>query len=308
MSFQFIRYEVEHGYATITLNRPEKRNALSMSLMTELSAALWEADDDTEVHAALIKGAGKDFCAGYDLTPDVTTSVRPKFRQTRYRRGGLYEDDFATVADDAWRLEYSQRLRMTIFDMHKPVVAQIHGNCLAGGTDVAFLCDMVIAADNARIGHPAAVDVGTTPNAMWLYHLGPQWAKRMLLTGDTLAGADAAKAGLVMKAVPAELLDAEVEGLMRKLGKIDGDLLRAGKRIVNLGLELQGARTLQRLAAENDAQLHTSNVTREFRELAKEKGLNAALARRKELFPDAEARFDRPEIRDETGRFKDRGG
>jgi enoyl-CoA hydratase len=306
MSFEFILYDVQHGYATITLNRPEKRNALSMDLLGELSAALWEADDDTEVHAILIKGAGGNFSAGYDLTPSVGTSVRKKLRETRYRRGGLYEDDYATVADDSWRLEYSQRLRMAIFDMHKPVVAQIRGNCLAGGTDVALLCDMIIAAEDARIGHPAASDVGTTPNNMWLYHLGPQWAKRLIMTGDTLSGADAARAGLVMKAVPAELLDAEVESLMRRLGKVDSDLLRAGKRIINLGLELMGARTLQRLAAENDAQLHTSEVTRQFRELVKEKGLKAALARRKALFPDAEARFDRPEIRDEAGNLIDK--
>jgi len=199
-------------------------------------------------------------------------------------------------------------LRMAIFDMHKPVVARIHGNCLAGGTDVALLCDMLIAADDARIGHPAAVDVGTTPNSMWLYHLGPQWAKRLMLTGDTISGADAAKAGLVMKSVPAELLDAEVEGLMRKLGKIDSDALRAGKRIINLGLELMGARTLQRLAAENDAQLHTAQVTREFRELVKAEGLNAALAKRRASFPDAQVRYDQPELRDETGRFLNEGG
>ncbi|OYU34799.1 crotonase/enoyl-CoA hydratase family protein [Novosphingobium sp. PASSN1] len=307
MTFQFIQYDVANGYATITLNRPEKRNALSMSLLGELNAALWEADDDKEVNAVLIKGAGKDFSTGYDLTPEVVTSVRPKLRQSTYRRGGLYEDDYATLSDDAWRLEFSQRLRMAIFDMHKPVVARIHGNCLAGGTDVALLCDMLIAADDARIGHPAAVDVGTTPNSMWLYHVGPQWAKRMMLTGDTISGADAAKAGLVMKSVPAELLDAEVEGLMRKLGKIDSDALRAGKRIINLGLELMGARTLQRLAAENDAQLHTAQVTREFRELVKAEGLNAALAKRRASFPDAQVRFDRPELRDETGRFLDEG-
>jgi enoyl-CoA hydratase len=162
---------------------------------------------------------------------------------------------------------------------------------------------MLIASDDAKVGHPAAVDVGTTPNSMWLYHLGPQWAKRLMLTGDCLSGEDAAKAGLIMKSVPAELLDAEVSGLMRKLGKTDSDLLRAHKRIINLGLELQGARTLQRLAAENDAQLHTSPITREFRDLAKSQGLNAALAKRREMFPDAVARFDRPEIRDETGRF-----
>ncbi|MFZ4604071.1 MAG: crotonase/enoyl-CoA hydratase family protein [Caulobacterales bacterium] len=303
MTFNFILYSVEHGYATITLNRPDKRNALSMDLLTELNIALWEADDDTEVHAVLIKGAGKDFSAGYDLTPSIGISVRPKLRDTQYRRGSLYEEGGASLSDDAWRLEYSQRLRMAVFDMHKPVVAQIQGNCLAGGTDIAFLCDMVIAADDASIGVPPVRDIGTTPNSMWLYHLGPQWAKRLMLTGDTLSGADAAKAGLVLKSVPADLLDAEVEGLMRRLGKIDSDLLRANKRIINIGLELMGARTLQRLAAENDAALHTSAVSHAFRDLAKERGLKAALDNRNRLFPDGQARFDRPEIRDENGRF-----
>ena len=303
MAFQFIKYSVENGYATITLNRPDKRNALSMDLLTELNTALWEADDDTEVHAVLIKGAGKDFSAGYDLTPSIGISIRPKLRDTQYRRGSLYEENGASVSDDSWRLEYSQRLRMVIFDMHKPVVAQVHGNCLAGGTDVAFLCDMVIAADDSNIGVPPVQDIGTTPNSMWLYHLGPQWAKRLMLTGDTISGSDAAKAGLVLKAVPAALLDQEVEGLMRKLGKIDSDLLRANKRIINAGLELMGARTLQRLACENDAMVHTSEVSHEFRRLSKAEGLQAALKKRREQFPDSQVRFDQPELRDEHGRF-----
>ncbi|WP_340315800.1 crotonase/enoyl-CoA hydratase family protein [Rhizorhabdus argentea] len=303
MPFEFILYDVQGGYATVTLNRPEKRNALSMELLTELSAALWEADDDTAVHAVLLKGAGKDFSAGYDLTPNLGISIRPKLRDTQYRRGSLYEEGFASVADDSWRLEYSQRLRMTIFDMHKPVVAQIHGNCLAGGTDLALLCDMIIAADDANIGVPPVRDVGTTPNSMWLYHMGPQWAKRLMLTGDTLSGEDAAKAGLVLKSVPADILDAEAASLMRRLGKVDIDLLHTNKRIINLGLELMGARTLQRLAAENDAALHTAEVTRRFRDLAREKGLKAAFDNRNTMFPDGQARFDRPELRDADGRF-----
>lgn len=303
MSFNFITYDVAEGYATITLNRPDKRNALSMDLLTELNTALWEADDDTEVHAVRIRGAGKDFSAGYDLTPGIGISIRPKLRQSTYRKGGLYEEASASCDDDAWRLEYSQRLRMAIFDMHKPVIAQVHGNCLAGGTDVALLCDMVIAADDAQIGTPPNRDIGTTPNSMWLYHLGPQWAKRLLLTGDTLSGMDAAKVGLVLKSVPHELLEAEVQGLMRRLGKIDNDLLSANKRIVNIGLELLGARTLQRLAAENDVRLHTAEVSHRFRALAREKGLKAALAARNERFPDCRAKVDQPELRDETGRF-----
>lgn len=303
MPFENIIYEVADGYATVTLNRPEKRNALSMQLLAELHEALWEADDDTEIHAVLLRGAGKDFSAGYDLTPGLGISIRKKLRDTNYRKGGLYEGEGATLNDDLWRLEYSQRLRMAIFDMHKPVVAQVHGNCLAGATDVALLCDMIIAAEDANIGVPPCKDIGTTPNSMWLYHLGPQWAKRLMLTGDTISGADAAKAGLVLKAVPGDLLDDEVRGLMQRLGKIDTDLLTANKRIINTGLELMGARTLQRLAAENDARLHTAEVSHRFRDLASEKGLNAALANRREQFPDPVVRFDEPEIRDDSGKF-----
>jgi len=307
--FSFIKYDVADGYATITLNRPEKRNALSMGLQQELHTALWEADDDTEVHAVLIKGAGKDFCAGYDLTPIVgAASIRPKLRNSQYRRGGLYEGDtIATVDDDGWRLEFSQRFRMAIFDMHKPVVAQIHGYCLAGATDIAFLCDMVIAADDALIGVPPTRDIGTPPNCMWVYHCGPQWAKRLLLTGDTISGKDAAHIGLVMKSVPPELLDAEVTGLMKRLGRIDSDLLSGNKRIINIGLELMGARTLQRLAAENDTRLHTVAASLEFRDLAQKKGLRAALDARNAKWPfhDCRAFATKPERRDAKGALID---
>jgi enoyl-CoA hydratase len=308
IELKHILYEVTRGYATITLNRPEKRNALSMDLLTELNTALWDADDDREVHAVVIKGAGKDFSAGYDLTPNTNTSTRPKLRDSEYRRGGLFYGEAATCDDDAWRLEYSQRLRMAIFDMHKPVVAQLHGNCLAGGTDIALLCDIVIAADDATIGVPPTHDIGTTPNCMWLYHCGPQWAKRLLLTGDTISGADAAKIGLVMKSVPASLLDAEVTGLMNRFGVIDADLLSGNKRILNIGMELMGARTLQRMAAENDVRLHLTASSLDFRDLVIKEGLSAALARRKSRYPDSRVRVDRPELRDESGRFVDEGG
>lgn len=303
--FTNIIYEVAENYATITLNRPKRRNALSLDLLTELSEALWEADEDNEVHAVLIKGAGQDFCAGYDLQPTTAGNIRKRLRNSDYRRGSLYEEGGASAHDDSWRIEYSQRLRMAIFDMHKPVVAQVHGNCLAGGTDVAFLCDMVIAAEDARIGVPPVRDIGTTPNSMWLYHLGPQWAKRLMLTGDLLSGSDAAKAGLVLKAVPLDLLDREVSGLMRRLGTIDVELLSTNKRILNLGMELLGARTLQRLAAEFDSRLHTAKVTHDFRDRVRELGLKGALAHRNEKYPDCVARYDEPELRDETGRFVD---
>ena len=178
---EHIIYEAEDGRARITLNRPAKRNALSIPLLEELHAALWEADNDKDVHSIILRGAGKSFSAGYDLTPGLNNPPSGGRPGRTYREGGIYADP--TIDDDIWRLEYSQRLRMVLFDMHKPVLAQVHGHCLAGGTDIALLCDMVIAADDAIIGFPPARDLGSLPNQMWVYHCGPQWAKRLVLTG-----------------------------------------------------------------------------------------------------------------------------
>ena len=291
-----IRYEVERGRARITLNRPEKRNALSFALLSELSEALWDADADREVHAVILRGAGTCFSAGYDLTE---TAPRAGKRGGASYRGGR------SIDDDIWQLERSQRLRMAVFDMHKPVLAQVHGHCLAGGTDVALLCDMVIAADDARFGFPPARDLGALPNNMWLYNVGPQWAKRLTLTGDTITGVEAAQIGLVMKSVPPDLLEAEVEGLADRLALVDADLLAANKRIINLGLELMGARTLQRLAAENDARGHLAASARGFMKTAAEKGLKTALNERDAKFGDGRARVNGPELRDERGHLKE---
>jgi enoyl-CoA hydratase len=296
--YRTILYEVERGRARITLNRPEKLNALSLELQQELHDALWEADNDTRVHAVIIRGAGRAFSAGYDLTPLGNRRPAPEGdHYTAVYRGAR------TFDDDAWQLERAQRLRMAIFDMHKPVVAQVHGYCLAGGTDIAFLCDIVIAAEDAVIGFPPARAMGALPNQMWVYHCGPQWTKRLFLTGDTITGAEAAKIGLVLKAVPASLLAQEVEGLVDRMAMIDTDLLSANKRIVNLALELMGARTMQRLGAENDARAHLAPSVREFGRIAAEQGLKAALHWRDAKFGDGRARVEGPEIRDEHGRL-----
>jgi len=295
--FHTIAYEVEKGRARVTLNRPEKLNAISPEMMQELHTALWEADDDRDVHAVVLRGAGRSFSAGYDLTPPPPTAIS---REPEKRRRGARKID-----DDAWQLERAQRLRMALFDMHKPVVAQVHGHCLAGGTDLVLLCDIIIAADDAVFGFPPARDLGALPNNMWLYHIGPQWAKRLTLTGDTITGAEAAKIGLVLKSVPSSLLEAEVEALLDRFALIDPDLLSANKRIINLGLELMGARTLQRLAAENDARAHQAASAQQFFVGARDKGLKTTLRERDAKFGDGRARVDGPEVRDEDGRLVD---
>jgi enoyl-CoA hydratase len=299
--FSEIIYDVDRGRARIVLNRPEKRNALSGRLLHELHDALWEADLDRRVHAVSLSGAGTSFSAGYDLAGGARTgrASAPSAEEGRVPRDG------STIDDDSWFLEESQRLRMAIFDMHKPVIAKVHGYCVAGGTDLALLCDMVIAAEDAQIGFPPARDWGALPNNMWLYHCGPQWAKRLLLTGDLISGADAAKIGLVMKAVPADMLDREVDGLLDRLALIDPDLLSTNKRVLNLGLELMGARTLQRLAAEMDARGHLAPAARAFVKSLRTDGVRAAVAARDAKFPDGVAFVDRPERRDAAGRLVD---
>ncbi len=294
--FENILYEVRDGTARITLNRPEKLNALSLALQSELNEALWEADNDRSVHSIILKGAGRAFSAGYDLTGgggNVPVS-RVQDPDNAYRGA-------RSIDDDAWQLERAQRYRMALFDMHKPVIAQVHGFCLAGGTDIAMLCDMIIAADNATFGFPPARDLGALPNNMWLYNVGPQWAKRLTLTGDTVTGAEAQQIGLILKAVPEEYLELEVEGLAARMAHIDPDLLSANKRIINTGLELMGARTLQRMAAENDVRGHNTRAADEFRRGVKENGLKATLTARDAKFGDGRARVNGPEFRDPDG-------
>ena len=294
--FDNIIYEVENGRARITLNRPEKLNALSLDLLAELCEALWEADDNRAVHCVIIRGAGRSFSAGYDLTGPKSTAGHSRVRSA--------DNDYRgsrSVDDDAWQMERSQRYRMAIFDMHKPVIAQIHGYCLAGGTDIALLCDMLIASEDATFAFPPARDLGALPNNMWLYNVGPQWAKRLNLTGDSVTGREAQQIGLVLKAVPAEHLEAEVEGLADRLANIDPDLLSANKRIINQGLELMGARTLQRMAVENDVRGHNAAAALGFGGRVQEKGLKEALRERDAIFGDGRARVNGPEFRDDRG-------
>lgn len=298
--FDSIIYEVENGRARITLNRPEKLNALSLKLQSELNEALWEADNNTEVHCVILRGAGRAFSAGYDLTgADGNVPVsRVQSSENNYRGG-------RSIDDDAWQLERAQRYRMALFDMHKPVICQIHGYCLAGGTDIALMCDMVIAADDVLIGFPPARDLGALPNNMWIYHVGPQWAKRLNLTGDMITGKEAQQIGLVMKAVPAEHLEYEVEQLADRMTKIDPDLLSTNKRIINTAMELMGARTLQRMAAENDVRGHNTKAADGFRHSVSTNGLRDTLRARDGKFGDGRVRVNGPEFRDDEGRLKD---
>ncbi len=278
--YENLLYEKEKGRARITLNRPEKLNALSVALQRELNAAMREADNDTDVHCIILKGQGRAFSAGYDLTAGARRSEETYANVYRGR---------VSLEDDIWQMEQSQQQRMIIFDMHKPVIAQVHGYCLAGGTDLALLCDMVIAADDAVFGFPPVRSMGAPPAHMWTYLVGPQWAKRMLLTGDSISGVEAARIGLVLQSVPTGDLEQVVESLADKMAMIDSELLTANKRVCNLALELMGARTLQRMAAEMDGRAHQAPSVKEFGRISREQGLKPALEWRDSKFGDGRA-------------------
>src|SRR6266436_1360390 len=214
-----IEFAVQERVARITLNRPDKRNALTPPMIASLHDALIEADARNDVNVIVLQGAGRDFCAGYDLT-GVYAGIKSEADKAAAEDASMsgdapidYRTSTGTFDNDCWSLEFTQRQTLALFDLHKPVIAKVHGNCLAGGTDLALMCDMVLAADDAKIGFPATRANGTPPNHMWVYHVGPQWAKRLLMTGDALTGRDAARIGLVLDAVPTAELDAAVDEL-----------------------------------------------------------------------------------------------
>jgi enoyl-CoA hydratase len=252
----------------ITLNRPEKRNALSAQLQDELLDAVRAAERSNEARVIIIRGAGPAFCAGYDLG-SVSASAGKVTRTVEQDVAGLL------AIGERWR---------QVWNCAIPVIAQVHGNCIAGGTDLALHCDMLIAADDAMIGFPPVRSQGTPPTHMWLYNAGPQWSKRMLLTGDKISGVEAAKIGLAMESVPAESLDEHVLELATRMALIGHDLLVHNKRIVNLGVELMGRGVLQMIAGVHDALGHLAPEAAEFGERLRNEGVRAAVGERDAMF------------------------
>lgn len=257
----------------ITLNRPEKRNALSFTLQRELVDAVHAAEYDKDVRVIVLRGAGPSFCAGYDIGGGDANELP-------YGDGPLSveEDvDLCMSFGEKWGQLWNCRI---------PVIAQVHGFCVAGGTDLALHCDMVIAADDAQFGFPPVRSQGGPPTHMWVYNAGPQWSKRILLTGDKIPGSKAAEIGLVLESVPADQLDDHVMELATRMSNIGHDLLAHNKRIVNLGLELMGRSTMQTLAAIHDVLGHNAPEVATFNQRLRTDGVRAAVAERDAPFGD----------------------
>jgi acyl-CoA synthetase (AMP-forming)/AMP-acid ligase II/enoyl-CoA hydratase/carnithine racemase len=263
---------VEHLGAVrrLTLNRPDRHNPLTARCIRELLAAVAEAEGDPGARVVVVRGAGPSFSSGYGVLPDdLEPGEAPG-------PSGIEGDVTAMLELAAgWSALWHCRI---------PVLAQVHGNCLAGGTDLALHCDLVLAADDARLGFPPVRSMGVPPTNMWLYHLGPQWTKRLLFTGDTISGAEGAAVGLVQASVPAAELDEAVLALARRIALVGRELLVANKRVVNQGIELMGRTQLQQFAALNDAVAHRSPAARAFGARAAEVGLGRAVREQNAAF------------------------
>ncbi len=257
----------------LTLNRPDQHNPLTPRCIRELLQAVQDAEADAGASVIIIRSTGRSFSSGYGFIAEDTDPG--DFPQ----HAAIEGDVSAMLAlGDGWA---------RIWNCALPVIAQVQGNCLAGGTDLALHCDLVVAADNANIGFPPVRSMGVPPTNMWLYHLGPQWTKRLVLTGDTISGAAARDIGLVVATAPPDALDGVVLELAERMALIGRDLLVANKRVVNMGVELMGRSQLQRFAALNDAIGHRAPEAEAFSKQIADVGLRQAVK-------DRDAAFDTP--------------
>ena len=272
-NYSTLTYDEVGRIRRITLNRPDHHNPLTPRCIREILGAVDDAGSDAEARVLVIRSTGRSFSSGYGFIPEDTDP-------------GDFPVHAAIEGDVSAMLALAANWSR-VWDCPLPVVAQVQGNCLAGGTDLALHCDLVVAAEDARIGFPPVRSMGVPPTNMWLYHLGPQWTKRLLFTGDTLTGTEAREVGLVVATAPAESLDEVVLGLAQRIALIGRDLLVANKRVVNAGVELMGRSQLQRFAALNDAIGHRAPEALAFNERIGEVGLRQAVK-------DRDAAFDQP--------------
>lgn len=262
-----VLYERDGRIARITLNRPEALNAIDDLLPCELEAAVEAANADPGVHVIVLAGAGRAFCAGYDLT---------HYAQSPGPDAGVQAMPWDPMKDYAMMMRNTERF-MSLFRSYRPVICKVHGHAVAGGSDIALCCDLVVMADDARIGYMPARVWGCPTTAMWVYRLGPERAKRMLLTGDVVDGREAERIGLVSKAVPPAELDAEVETLAARIASVPISQLMMQKLMINQALENMGLRTTQMVATLFDGITRHSPEGMAFRRRAEAVGWKAAV-------------------------------
>ncbi len=252
-----------------TLNRPEKRNALNHPLRGQLIEGLQAADLDDEVHVSIVRGAGTSFSAGYDLGGGNEGHAYPHFTAPG-------EGQWPRHVTETW---------MGIWDLQKPVIAQVHGYCLAGGSELATGCDLVYVADDAKMGYPA-VRFGVPDMQFHAWLLGMRAAMEMMVTGDSISGTEAVRLGWANRAFSEADLDAEVLAVARRIAMLPPDIVQLNKRTVHRAMDHMGLRQSIRAGTDICALgIHQESFEVFLAEM-RERGLTAALQSRDEPFGD----------------------
>jgi enoyl-CoA hydratase len=264
-----VLFERDGRIGRITLNRPEVLNAIDDDLPTELCEAVTKADADPNIHVMVLSGAGKAFCSGYDLAHYASSDGPNKVVQ---------DMPWDPMQDFQFMWRNTQAF-MSLFRAMKPVICKVHGFAVAGGSDIALCADMTIMGDNAKIGYMPTRVWGCPTTAMWVHRIGPEKAKRMMFTGDKINGIEAAAMGLVLKSVPDDQLDAEVEALVSRMASVPINQLAMQKMVINSAVEEKINQT-QRLATLLDGMTRHSPEGLNFKARVEEVGWKQAVSER----------------------------
>jgi enoyl-CoA hydratase len=291
-----IAYEVSGRVARLTLNRPERGNGINRELVSDLERLVERADLDPAVHVLLLSGNGKGFCGGYDLVESAEGQGRLDSGGAGPPPGSPLDPEVMAANHDpsaVWdpMVDYAMMSRnvrgfMSLFHCTKPVVCSVHGFCVAGGTDMALCSDLLVIAADAKIGYPPARVWGSPTTSMWAYRLGPQRAKRLLFTGDSLSGAEALDWGLAIEAPPAAELEARTESLVARIARLPLNQLQMMKLLLNQGFYAHGLAATQTLGTVFDGIARHTPEGYAFQGLAAREGFRAAVQDRDDPFGD----------------------
>jgi enoyl-CoA hydratase len=303
-----VRYEVTGRIARLTLDRPGRGNGITRRLVEELAARVERADLDPAVHVLVLAGEGPGFCGGYDLVesaealggaPDAGgepgvagaaasdaaipgSPLDPAVMAANHDPSGVWDPmvDYAMMGRNV-------RAFMSLFHCGKPVVCRVHGFCVAGGTDMALCSDLLVIAQDAKIGYPPARVWGSPTTALWAHRVGAQRAKRLLFTGDSLSGSEAVEWGLAIEAPPADRLVERTEILLERIARVPVNQLMMMKLLVNQTLYAQGLHATQVLGTVFDGITRHTAEGYAFQQRAAEAGFKQAVRERDEPFGDA---------------------
>ena len=270
MDFGTVLYESSGRVATITLSRPERFNAINETMPEEIASAFDYASKDDSVHVVVLTGAGRGFCGGYDLK---------EFAENTGDNPGVQEMPWDPMIDYNFMSRCTQNF-MSIWRCNKPVIGKVNGDAVAGGSDIALCCDVIIMNEKARIGYPPSRVWGCPTTAMWIYRLGLEKAKFMLFTGDLVSGKKAEEMGLVFQSAPLKELDDVVLRLTERIVGVPKNQLMMMKMMVNQAYENMGLTSTQKIATLFDGMARHSPEGVWFKKRAEKVGFKQAVAER----------------------------